>query len=269
MMLLLSLLLLSFSSLNVHSFRIQWPVTSINNNQHIVKAIAKDYDSSPASELQLALQRAEQRAMDQFAREKAPVWLSERSSLPFNCTACGKCCKTIGSVYLSPEEVKVAADHLQLTTQEFTKMYASHTLKSQTNDFQSQPWVRLKEKDDHLGYPSCIFLDLETNFCRIYEARPTQCRTYPFWSNIMASVDAWNLECRSRDDDVTSSLPKWSAMDGGCEGMSRLDNSQTVDESQGTCIDEAYRKLYEYTTDERWFPKYPEVPVNSESDTLL
>lgn len=30
----------------------------------------------------------------------------------------------------------------------------------------------------------------------MYEARPTQCRTYPFWSNIVDSKESWNREAR-------------------------------------------------------------------------
>jgi len=30
----------------------------------------------------------------------------------------------------------------------------------------------------------------------VYEARPTQCRTYPFWSNIVDSEESWNRESR-------------------------------------------------------------------------
>lgn len=34
-------------------------------------------------------------------------------------------------------------------------------------------WIELKSTKD-----GCIFLDQETNYCKIYEARPLQCSTY-------------------------------------------------------------------------------------------
>jgi Fe-S-cluster containining protein len=41
----------------------------------------------------------------------------------------------------------------------------------------------------------CIFLDPETRGCMVYTARPTQCRTWPFWdSNIRTPVD-WEKTC--------------------------------------------------------------------------
>ena len=91
---------------------------------------------------------------------------------------------------------------------------------------------------------ACIFLDKHTNQCQIYEARPTQCRTYPFWPSIVESVQDWNDECRrsaadadtdsTGDSDNSNSdnsdsdnnvhptrtlLPEWTPDAGGCEGM--------------------------------------------------
>lgn len=50
--------------------------------------------------------------------------------------------------------------------QEFLQKYAQsiHPTKG---------WIELKSTKD-----GCIFLDQETNYCKIYEARPLQCSTY-------------------------------------------------------------------------------------------
>jgi Fe-S-cluster containining protein len=45
----------------------------------------------------------------------------------------------------------------------------------------------LKEKENY----DCILWD---NGCTAYEARPTQCSTYPFWSRILSSKEMWNEE---------------------------------------------------------------------------
>jgi Fe-S-cluster containining protein len=45
----------------------------------------------------------------------------------------------------------------------------------------------LKEKENY----DCILWD---NGCIAYEARPTQCSTYPFWSRILSSKEMWNEE---------------------------------------------------------------------------
>jgi hypothetical protein len=37
----------------------------------------------------------------------------------------------------------------------------------------------------------CVFFDPDRRGCRVYPARPTQCRTWPFWSENIASPRAW------------------------------------------------------------------------------
>lgn len=37
----------------------------------------------------------------------------------------------------------------------------------------------------------CTFFDPATRRCTIYAARPTQCRTWPFWHSNLRSQDAW------------------------------------------------------------------------------
>ncbi len=44
------------------------------------------------------------------------------------------------------------------------------------------------------GSRPCIFWDEEGKGCSVYELRPKQCRTYPFWKEILASEDAWRKE---------------------------------------------------------------------------
>ena len=51
--------------------------------------------------------------------------------------------------------------------------------------------VSLKEKDNY----DCIFLG--ENGCSIYEGRPLQCRTYPFWPSIVESRGNWESEKNS------------------------------------------------------------------------
>ena len=41
----------------------------------------------------------------------------------------------------------------------------------------------------------CIFF--EEGRCSIYDVRPRQCRTYPFWLKNLRSPEAWALACRS------------------------------------------------------------------------
>lgn len=93
----------------------------------------------------------------------------------FECQGSGKCCVARGGygyVYFSQEDRRRLAKHLGLSTAVFTKQYCT-----QTNG-----WYHLKDfKGD------CRFLN--ENRCSVYEARPTQCRTWPFWpENMKAKV---------------------------------------------------------------------------------
>lgn len=56
-------------------------------------------------------------------------------------------------------------------------------------------WLRLKSRPPVPGEggDACIFLG-EDNRCTIYEARPLQCRTYPYWPRMMMSRDEWLAE---------------------------------------------------------------------------
>lgn len=54
---------------------------------------------------------------------------------------------------------------------------------------QDEPGVRLT-KAPH----GCIFLDDATNECRVHDATPTQCRTFPFWPMAIESREAWERE---------------------------------------------------------------------------
>ena len=119
--------------------------------------------------------------------------------LPFDCTGCGKCCKTRGTVLLSPEELVKAAKLLRISIQEFKQLYVAKeqemddAVSTTIPELRPIGWVQLRDKEEEAtdlssGYRSggCIFLD-EENKCKIYEARPMQCSTYPFWPRIMAS----------------------------------------------------------------------------------
>ncbi len=41
---------------------------------------------------------------------------------------------------------------------------------------------------------ACVFL--EDNRCRIYPKRPLQCRSYPFWPEVVTTEKGWRMEAR-------------------------------------------------------------------------
>ena len=41
----------------------------------------------------------------------------------------------------------------------------------------------------------CVMLDATTNLCTVYDSRPTQCRTFPFWPELIRR-GAWTPEAK-------------------------------------------------------------------------
>ncbi len=42
----------------------------------------------------------------------------------------------------------------------------------------------------------CVFFDGKTRKCNVYEFRPQQCRTWPFWDSNIATPEAWKETCQ-------------------------------------------------------------------------
>ena len=104
----------------------------------------------------------------------------KREGLRFECTQCGECCvnrEEYAHVYASREEVRELAALLELPILEFRRRYAF---------VDEDGWTQLSVVEDH-----CVFLELETGSCRVYAARPVQCRTFPFWTENLQSRAAW------------------------------------------------------------------------------
>jgi hypothetical protein len=103
------------------------------------------------------------------------VWYEE--GLKFKCTGCGKCCTGApGYVWVTQEEIEIMAKKLGIAPQEFQKKYIRQIGK------------RISLLEDPKNY-DCIFLKDKT--CTLYDARPKQCRTFPFWKDNLKSKSHW------------------------------------------------------------------------------
>jgi Fe-S-cluster containining protein len=143
---------------------------------------------------------------------KDQKWWEEQNGLSFDCTQCGRCCKTVGDVWFNGEEVLAAAELLGTSSEDFIAKYGQgETVEG---------WLRLKDKKSLEGDYGCIFLGDDGKTCSIYEARPTQCRTYPWWPRLIASPEAWAAESVAPDDEQDGLRRKWDPVGGGCEGIS-------------------------------------------------
>jgi len=93
-------------------------------------------------------------------------WYSK--GLRFECTQCGNCCRNHGDytyVYLIEKEVERMAHHLGLSQKRFLEDFCT----------EEEGWVSLR-----MDAEACPFLQ-EDNRCGVYEVRPKQCATWPFW----------------------------------------------------------------------------------------
>lgn len=101
--------------------------------------------------------------------------------LNFKCTECGKCCTGCpGYIWVNHDEILTIANHLKLPLEEFSKRYLRKIY------IDGEPRFSLQE---HPKTYACAFLS--NNKCTIYENRPVQCRTYPWWPKNLRSKQDW------------------------------------------------------------------------------
>jgi Fe-S-cluster containining protein len=82
-------------------------------------------------------------------------------------------------VFLSHNDLEKVAHSFRLEYGEFIERYCRFV------DMNEKLKLSFIEKDNY----DCIFW--EKNGCSIYEARPIQCRSYPFWSSHLKSHRDW------------------------------------------------------------------------------
>lgn len=99
----------------------------------------------------------------------------------FECQGSGKCCTSHGEygfVFMTLEDRQRMAKVLKMKTSAFTRKYCDNTNGA----------YHLKEDPKNTD---CMFL--EGKACGVYEGRPTQCRTWPFWPDVM-NAKTWKKE---------------------------------------------------------------------------
>ncbi len=102
-------------------------------------------------------------------------------SVQFACQpGCIRCCDVLGYVYLAEQDLLRAAAHLQLTPQEFERRYV----------YRTRHLLRLRKPKTK----QCHFLNGDG--CAIHPAKPTQCRRFPFWPELLESRADWQATAR-------------------------------------------------------------------------
>ena len=104
-----------------------------------------------------------------------------KNGIRFKCQGSSNCCVSRGNygfVYLCKKDVKKIANFFNISIKEFKKKYCNI----------SNGYTHLKEINKN---GNCQFLNKKK--CSIYESRPIQCRTWPFWRENM-NAKKWNKE---------------------------------------------------------------------------
>ncbi len=91
---------------------------------------------------------------------------------PSACTACsGICCRgSTGHVWVLEEEIEGMAAALKMDLETFAESYLRI----------GKGKISLQERRVNGEY-LCCFFDPHKENCTIYQQRPAQCRSYPFW----------------------------------------------------------------------------------------
>ena len=101
--------------------------------------------------------------------------------LQFECQpGCTECCRQKGYVYLTETDLPRIAAYLNLTPAEFERKYVYRTRKR----------MRLRVPQAS----TCWFL--EADGCSIHAVKPTQCRIFPFWPELVENRREWNKTAR-------------------------------------------------------------------------
>jgi Fe-S-cluster containining protein len=121
-------------------------------------------------------------------------WYKE--GLKFKCTECGKCCTgQAGFVWVTNEEIAAMAKVMHLSEQTFKIKY----VRNRNNR------LALVEKKNEAGGYDCIFL--KNKKCQIYQARPKQCQTFPWWKENLNTPESWKLaaqDCEGINDQAAA-----------------------------------------------------------------
>ena len=109
-----------------------------------------------------------------------------KNGLNFECTQCSKCCRfDPGYVFLSYNDLNRLVKFFNLTETDFIDRYCRKIDMGENNR------LSLLEKSNY----DCIFWS--DGGCEVYESRPLQCRSYPFWTPFLTDMKSWNHEAES------------------------------------------------------------------------
>ena len=110
-------------------------------------------------------------------------WYSD--GLKFKCSGCGDCCTGApGYVWVNKQEITALAAALGFDDVE---------------QFEDKYVRKIGVRKSLVEFPNgdCVFFDNDTRKCAVYQHRPRQCKTWPFWDSNLKNPQAWEETCES------------------------------------------------------------------------
>lgn len=105
-----------------------------------------------------------------------------KDGLKFTCSQCGDCCTGApGFVWVNASEITEMAAIVGMEVAAFESRYVRK--------------VGIRKSLTERPNGDCELLDPKTRGCTVYQARPRQCRTWPFWESNIRSPEAWKETC--------------------------------------------------------------------------
>jgi len=100
------------------------------------------------------------------------------AGLRFGCQSCGNCCTgEPGYVWVVQSEIQQLAELLSLDVAQFEVLFVRSVGRRKS-------LIEMPNGD-------CVFLQRPSMRCKVYAARPLQCRTWPFWSSNLRTPEDW------------------------------------------------------------------------------
>lgn len=102
------------------------------------------------------------------------------------CATCnGHCCTgEPGYIWVTPKEMMDMAEHLGMDVESFKARYLEKVgYKYSVKE--------IKVEASH----HCVFFDTKISGCSLYDVRPSQCRSFPFWDYFLKNPKKAGDEC--------------------------------------------------------------------------
>ena len=108
----------------------------------------------------------------------------------FNANACadckGKCCQgESGYIWVNEDDINKISAYLDINRDKFLQDYVRLVRGK----------MSLIERQIASDNFACVFFNTKTSQCSIYEVRPSQCRSFPFWDRFKNNISQIKQEC--------------------------------------------------------------------------